>query len=321
MDRLYQGQQLNVNDQLVSNNQALKLIMQGDGNLVLYRNADGRPLWASNTWGKPVNRAVMQGDGNFVAYSGAGTPYWASGTHGHPGSWVVVQDDGNLVVYDGAHVPLWASNTVTGIAPPVIQYSDARGYMYNECADWWKQMCTVFPCFLALQWPGYSTTIVEDKINNQPVVIQLWKGWCPKFLGSNLFPGGIGAEVGIYKRIPGRVRPSALPFLPPALATLILSTIGRISDNDLWWPYTDLGTTIEFKFVNPITNQVVFPAGPQTTWWVTKWMLDGSHSKYQHDQRRWSWLPLWWPGNSRTPTWPNDYKLDYSINGKSYTRW
>src|SRR5438309_954464 len=99
MDRLHATQQLSVNDQLVSNNGMVRLVMQGDGNLVLY-TASFQPLWASHTWQKPVDHTIMQGDGNLVAYSSAGVPYWATGTDGHPGAWVVLQDDGNLVVYD-----------------------------------------------------------------------------------------------------------------------------------------------------------------------------------------------------------------------------
>lgn len=110
-DRLNADQQLNINEQLMSTNSKVRLVMQGDGNLVLYRQDNGKALWASNTGGKPVNRAVMQGDGNFVCYDPANKAYWASGTGGHPGSSVVLQDDGNLVVYTGS-TPLWASNTV-----------------------------------------------------------------------------------------------------------------------------------------------------------------------------------------------------------------
>lgn len=78
MNRLQANQKLNVNDQLVSNNGKTRLIMQADGNLVLYRN-DGKALWASDTWGKPVNVAIMQDDGNFVCYA-PGVAYWSTDT-------------------------------------------------------------------------------------------------------------------------------------------------------------------------------------------------------------------------------------------------
>src|SRR6267378_3506048 len=100
MDRLQPTQQLNIGDQLLSGNGWVRLVLQGDGNLVLYRVQIGHPLWASNTSGNPVTHAVMQGDGNLVAYAADGTSFWASGTDGHPGASAVLQDDGNFVIYD-----------------------------------------------------------------------------------------------------------------------------------------------------------------------------------------------------------------------------
>jgi hypothetical protein len=111
-NQLNANQQLNVNDQLNASNNTTRLIMQGDGNLVLYRSDDGRPIWASNTFRQPVNHAIMQGDGNFVCYDSSGRAFWATGTSSHPGAYIILQDDGNLVVYGANHGPLWASNTV-----------------------------------------------------------------------------------------------------------------------------------------------------------------------------------------------------------------
>jgi hypothetical protein len=83
--------------------------MQGDGNLVLYRNSDGKPLWATGTTGG--SRAIMQGDGNLVVYTSSGVPVWASNTVGNDGAIVQLQNDGNLVIYKGPN-PIWASGTV-----------------------------------------------------------------------------------------------------------------------------------------------------------------------------------------------------------------
>jgi hypothetical protein len=119
MDRLDADQRLNINDQLISANGRAQLIMQGDGNLVLYRTDDGRALWASDTWQQPVTYTVMQGDGNLVVYSADGQSYWATGTDGHPGAWVILQNDANLVVYDSNGSPLWASNTPQPFGPVI----------------------------------------------------------------------------------------------------------------------------------------------------------------------------------------------------------
>src|SRR5271166_2712664 len=89
------------------------LVMQADGNLVLYRVDNSVALWTSNTWGQPVTHAVMRNDGTLVCYDAkTGHPYWQTGTIENPGAWLFVQDDGNLVVHSAGGAALWASNTV-----------------------------------------------------------------------------------------------------------------------------------------------------------------------------------------------------------------
>jgi hypothetical protein len=73
-DRLFQGQYI------TSADGRFTLILQGDGNLVLYKPG-GRPIWATGTSG-PVTEAVMQQDGNFVLYTPQGA-IWASNTQGN----------------------------------------------------------------------------------------------------------------------------------------------------------------------------------------------------------------------------------------------
>src|SRR6516165_7752589 len=71
---LQPNQSLNVYGELVSNSRLFNLILQQDGNLVLYRTQFCLPLWASNTVGESVDHIIMRGDGNLVAYSLAGGP-------------------------------------------------------------------------------------------------------------------------------------------------------------------------------------------------------------------------------------------------------
>ncbi|WP_196139547.1 phosphatidylinositol-specific phospholipase C domain-containing protein [Aliikangiella sp. G2MR2-5] len=89
------------------------LVMQHDGNLVLYRFSNGRvaePLWATGTnWGSQ-HRAIFQGDGNLVVYDQYGNALWASHTHGS-GNRLILQGDGNLVIYNATGGAVWASNT------------------------------------------------------------------------------------------------------------------------------------------------------------------------------------------------------------------
>lgn len=89
----------------------LKLVYQGDGNLVLYRMRDHVALWSSGTCGTKPGKTVMQGDGNLVIYDASGAAKWASNTEGHSGSRLVAQNDGNVVIYDVHDKPLWATGT------------------------------------------------------------------------------------------------------------------------------------------------------------------------------------------------------------------
>jgi hypothetical protein len=116
------NQSLTVDSQLISNNGQYQLVLQTDGNLVLYRFSDQHPLWASNTQGKGAKTATMQADGNFVIYNSNKNPLWSSETKGKGGVTLVLQDDGNLVIYkqDGT-TAVWASNTMQSATLTVDQ--------------------------------------------------------------------------------------------------------------------------------------------------------------------------------------------------------
>lgn len=107
---LYQGMQLQVGQQLDSCDGRFDLILQSDGNLVLYEGTTA--LWASNTVGSGAALATMQDDGNFVVYTSGGTAVFNTATEGSGcGTYLAVQTDGNLVVYNGAGTALWSSGT------------------------------------------------------------------------------------------------------------------------------------------------------------------------------------------------------------------
>ncbi|HZH75013.1 MAG TPA: D-alanyl-D-alanine carboxypeptidase family protein, partial [Archangium sp.] len=88
---------------LVSNNGLYRLVLQNDGNLVLY-GPDG-VRW---TPGAPStgNQLVLQ-DGNLVLYDTSGKFIWQSGSGGNIGAWLALQHDGNLVVYSASGKVLW----------------------------------------------------------------------------------------------------------------------------------------------------------------------------------------------------------------------
>jgi hypothetical protein len=103
------GAVLGRGESVASCNGRVVLIHQTDGNVVLLH--DGTPRWHSVTYGHESEALVMQGDGNLVLYAPGGVPLWASGTHGHEGAFAAVQEDCNFVVYTAASVPVWASGS------------------------------------------------------------------------------------------------------------------------------------------------------------------------------------------------------------------
>lgn len=101
---------LYVNQQLESTNRKYRLVLQGDGNLVLYSNSNA--IWTAGTFGQQVSLLSMQGDGNLVLYNSAGRAvWWSQGTFGKNGNQLRIQDDGNLVVYTSGDTATWYTGT------------------------------------------------------------------------------------------------------------------------------------------------------------------------------------------------------------------
>jgi hypothetical protein len=98
-----------VNQPIDSCDGRFKLVLGGDGNLVLYQGSTA--LWSAKTYGKGGTKALMQGDGNFVIYTASGSPVWSTGTAGNSGASLSVQNDGNVVIYSAAGKGLWSTGT------------------------------------------------------------------------------------------------------------------------------------------------------------------------------------------------------------------
>ncbi len=101
---LQRDTELEVNVPLYSDNGAYYLILQSDGNLVLYDQYHS-PEWATGT--STGVEALMQLDGNFVLYSSSAALFH-TGTDVNEGAYLVVQNDGNLVVYSLSGDVLWS---------------------------------------------------------------------------------------------------------------------------------------------------------------------------------------------------------------------
>ncbi len=78
---------------------------------------------------------------------------------------------------------------------------------------------------------------------------------------------------GVYHTVLERALPASLPLLT-SQAAAGLTSIAELADEFFWWPFPELGTTIEFNLTNPVTNQTFLSAGPETRYWMNKWMND-----------------------------------------------
>jgi hypothetical protein len=108
LGHLASGQSMHSGDTIKSMGGRYQLIMQKEGNLVLY-NAANKPVWASPTDGNPGARVDMQKEGNLVIYSAANKPVWASPTAGNQGASLQVRDDGHLAIVGAGGRALWTT--------------------------------------------------------------------------------------------------------------------------------------------------------------------------------------------------------------------
>ncbi len=100
---IYPGQKLETADR------EFNLILQGDGNLVLY--SPTKALWSSKTNGKRISYLTMQSDGNLVLFDINNKPVWHTGTGGKGSAHLVIQQDGNLVLYKSSGQSIWDTRT------------------------------------------------------------------------------------------------------------------------------------------------------------------------------------------------------------------
>jgi hypothetical protein len=116
---LYQGSRMDLGSVRWSPNGLYFLVLQHDGNLVLYRKS-GRAVWASKTGGLGVDRAELQSDGNFVLYTVDHVARWHTGTDFQPTNHLLLQDDGIFVLYSMGHPTVqWSSNRHNGYLIPM----------------------------------------------------------------------------------------------------------------------------------------------------------------------------------------------------------
>lgn len=127
--RLAVGWSIANGDAIPSPSGAFTLVMQADGNLVVY--SSGVAQWSSATYGNPGATARLLGDGRLLIISVAGRVLWQSVPVQASAAWLQMQDDGNVVAYTEASAASWWSRGGRGVAtdypsqtsPPSISVS------------------------------------------------------------------------------------------------------------------------------------------------------------------------------------------------------
>ncbi|WP_199828598.1 hypothetical protein [Streptomyces sp. WM6372] len=106
-----------------SRSSTVHLVLQCDGNLVLYRNSDNHAMWAAGTDVLPQAPSTLGFSSRGMLWLHAGDSTACVIVKNVYGGRAVVQDDGNFVVYRADGTAAWSSGT----------YNNRQGTVH-ECA-------------------------------------------------------------------------------------------------------------------------------------------------------------------------------------------
>lgn len=197
----------------------------------------------------------------------------------------------------------WDQDFFTIPTPDNVIETRKNGYDYVEVSEVWTGFCSDFPCGNWVRIPGKYTEAHRYDVEIPgigKVIVQLWKGECPRFSDNfdterlkkwnfgGKYPGGIGAEVGVY-------RPMDKGSMQDA------------ARSQQWVPVVDPKLRISFRLIDPKSGTVFLEAEEKQTWWRTKWMTIESYETYKK--------------SARTPDSLLKYELHYSINGIEQPPW
>ena len=127
---LMPGESLDPGASIFSPGGRYRLKLLHDGNLVLRNTADATVVWDSSTAGHSDATLMMQSDGNLVLYELPVTPYdalWHSGTDHWPGAHLAVTDDATVTVVHPDGRVLWTAGTST----PDVGLAGAQHIVYS----------------------------------------------------------------------------------------------------------------------------------------------------------------------------------------------
>lgn len=224
----------------------------------------------------------------------------------------------------GAAMPPWAS-AAQGDPAMVERWTDGCGLVHDRISPYWAKQCELLPCFRGVAWPGYAEEIICDVSlpgTQHKVIVHLWKGICQKFGNSSDFPGGFGAEVGVYLHrdagwIAGRVAETQLH--PESLwfgnaGALMIAQGARLDPSKKWYPAPELKPRLKFRLLDPHNNNAqIFETKEIESYWCTEWLEESSYKKWAgvRPQMR----------ATRKIIHPVELTLQYWINGVEQPLW
>jgi hypothetical protein len=130
---LLNGEKLNSNDKIISQNSKYALLQEAGGDVVSFNSSATAYVWQSHTGGNPNAYTVLQSDGNLVTYSSVGKVLWQSGTSGNPGDILTVDNAGYPLIISKNGVPIFTTAPKPPItsAPTSISGS-SKEYVANQ---------------------------------------------------------------------------------------------------------------------------------------------------------------------------------------------
>jgi len=222
----------------------------------------------------------------------------------------------------------------------LITTDTVDGYEFVETSQNWKDTCSTLPCFTQCWWADYLTAVVQAELlisgMKRNVIIQLWKGWCQRLGGRlmNDFPGGIGAEVGVYEIVDPAAASNGASgsywFYEPtkkvdvaaydarkevachtpsngvALPRQQMLAANSFPPGTVWYPIRRPYPWISFTLT--YDGQEFFQASPQQTYWRTRWM-DTSDYRDKYAKK------------NSTPPFATQYTLHYKVAGHTFPPW
>ncbi|WFU03323.1 hypothetical protein QA648_06095 [Rhizobium sp. CB3171] len=260
------GTTMQLNQWAISPNNLYVLIMQTDGNLVLYQ-VDGAPpkpnstfqgyaIWSSNTDDDIPFVFAIQTDGNLVIYNESVNPrqvMWSPNTQSSSPAYLAVQADANLVYYDTSKGVIWTSNTQVYMPPMVptlangatgrFDWRDVAWHSLNNEGDN-GSIPTVSLSSDTLTFSGgfqWEAPVIGSGTGDIYIQISLTPVTCSVTIKMTGYPldGNNMSQSGTWQLTPGDE-----PVLTCNLdngGTLIISTF---DGGGIWWP----GVEIEYMY-------------------------------------------------------------------------